>query len=262
MRKLIALAAVAVTALVFATVAYAANVYKVTPASTSPGGAGTSAKPKAKAVKFGFTALDSTGGRASPIKKYSIGFQGMKYFGKSKVFPRCTYAQSNSSILSTKCNKALVGSGKVNNFFGASNNIQAKGACVLNLRLYNLGNGFAIRLDGGSTAKPKPTNCPIPVAQAIKAKFKSQRIGGVSSTALVFNVPPNLSHPLPNVDNSVNSTKSTISGKKRKVKIKGKSRKVSILSSIKCARRNKRTIQVAFTDETNKTTTVKKSVKC
>jgi hypothetical protein len=269
MRKLIALAVVCVTALVFAAVAFAVNTYKVTPASTKGGGgAGTSAKPAAKAVNFGFTAKDSTGGRASPIKRYSIGFQGLKYFGKSKVFPKCSFAKVNQKLESDvqkDCGKAFIGKGLVNNRFGAAKDINAPGTCALRLRLYNTGSGFALRLDGGNTAKP-PTACPIPVGQAINAKFAKQRISGKSSVALKFTVPDNLTKPLDppgednDVHNSVSQVKSSITGKKRKVKIKGVTRRVSILSSIACGKR--RTISVTFTDLSGRSVPAKATTKC
>jgi hypothetical protein len=269
MRKLIALAVVCTTALVFAAVAYAANVYKVTPASTKGGGgAGTAAKPAAKAVNFGFTAKDSTGGRATPIKKYSIGFQGLKYFGKAKVFPKCTYAKVNQKLESDvekDCKKAFVGKGLVNNRFGPASNINAAATCALRLRLYNTGKGFALRLDGGNTAKP-PTACPIPVNQAINAKFKNLKISGKTSTALQFTVPSNLTNPVDqpgranDVDNSVSVVKSSITGKKRSLKIKGVTRKVSILSSIACGK--KRTISVTFTDLLGDAVPAKATTKC
>jgi hypothetical protein len=265
MRKLIALAAVCTTALVFTAVAYAVNVYTVTPASTKGGGGkGTSAKPVAKAVVFGFKTKDSGGGRATPIKRYKIGFQGLKYFGKSKVFPKCTIANLNQKLESdvkADCGKAFVGKGVVNNLVGVTGSTVTTTKCLLRLSLYNTGKGFALRLDGGNTAKP-PTPCPIAVNQSIDAKFKTRKIGGKSSASLEFDVPSNLLHPgSPNISNAIETTTSTISGRKRKVKIKGKTRKVSILSSVSCGK-SKRSIQVSFTDEKNSTVPAKASVKC
>ena len=266
MRKLIALAVVCTTALVFAAVAYAANVYTVGPASTKGGGGakGTAAKPVAKAVVFGFKTKDSGGGRATPIKRYKIGFQGLKYFGNKKVFPKCSLAKLNQkaeSDVKKDCGKALVGKGIVNNKVGLTGNPATLRPCQLRLTLYNTGKGFALRLDGGGTAKP-PTTCDLPINQSINAKFKNRTIGGVKSASLEFNVPsvPFL-HPTTNTSNAISDTKSTISGKKRSVTIKGVTRKVSILSSVACGK-SKRTIQVSFTDEKNDTVPAKKTVKC
>ena len=264
MRKLIALAVVCTTGLVFAAVAYAVNVYEVTPASTKgAGGKGTAKEPVAKAVVFGFKTKDSTGGRATPIKKYSIGFQGLKYFGKNKVFPKCSYAKINQTLESDvekDCKKAFVGKGTVNNLVGRTGDPATLTTCLLRLRLYNTGKGLALRLDGGGTAKP-PTKCPTAINQAINAKFKTIKIGGKSSAALQFTVDDTLLHPAsPAVSNAIQSTTSNITGKKRKVKISGETRKVSILSSVSCG--SKRTIQVSFTDEAGDTRPAKKTVKC
>ena len=269
MRKLIALAVICTTGLVFAAVAYAVNSYEVTPASTTgAGGAGTSAKPTGQAIKFGFTAQDASGSRATPVKKYSIGFQGLKYFGNKRVFPRCTYAKTNQKLESDvkkDCGKAFVGKGVANNRFGPASNPKQDSPCALRLSLYNIGDGFAIRVDGGNTAKP-PTLCPIPVNQAIRGKFRTVRIGGKTSTALVFTLPANLTNPIDqpgrtnDIDNSVSVVNSNITGKKRKVKIKGKTRRVSILSSTSCGKR--RTIQVTFTDLNNSAVSAKATTKC
>ena len=266
MRKLIALAVVCTTGLVFAAVAYAVNVYEVTPASTKGGGGakGTAKKPAAKAVVFGFKTKDSGGGRATPIKKYSIGFQGLKYFGKNKVFPRCSIAklsQTLESDVEKDCKKAFVGKGKVNNLVGLTGNPATITTCVLRLRLYNTGKGFGLRLDGGNTAKP-PTACPTAINQAINAKFKTVTIGGKKSAALRFTVDDTLLHPgAKTLSNAIETTTSTISGKKRKVTIKGKTRRVSILSSVSCGK-SKRTIQVSFTDEAGSTVPAKATTKC
>lgn len=266
MRKLIALAVVCLTGLVFAAVAYAVNVYTVTPASTKGGGGakGTAAKPVAKAVVFGFKTKDSGGGRATPIKQYKIGFQGLKYFGNKSVFPKCTFAKLNAKLESDvkkNCGKAYVGKGVVNNLVGQTGNPATLTKCLLRLTLYNRGKGFVLRLDGGNTAKP-PTPCPIAVNQAIDAKFKTRKVGGKSSASLEFSVPSNLLHPgSPGISNAIETTTSTISGRKRKVKIKGVTRRVSILSSVSCGKR-KRTIQVSFTDENNSTVPARATIKC
>jgi hypothetical protein len=266
MRKLIALAVACTAALVFAAVAYAVNVYTVTPASTKGGGGakGTSAKPVAKSVAFGFKTKDSGGGRATPIKKYRIGFQGLKYFGNKKSFRKCSFTKVNQKLESdvkADCGKAFLGGGVVNNLVGVTGSTATLTTCLLRLTLYNTGTGFALRLDGGNTAKP-PTKCPIAVNQAINAKFKTRTIGGKRSASLEFSVPSNLLHPgSPNVSNAIETTRSTISGRKRNVTIGGKTRKVSVLSSVSCGKR-KRTIQVAFTDEKNSTVRAKKAVNC
>jgi hypothetical protein len=254
-RKLSIAVVAIVASLAFAAAAYAVNVYKVTPAATSGAGKGTAAKPAAKQVKFGFTAIDSTGIAATPIKKYSIQFQGLKSYAKN--FTKCTFAQANGSTHATVCKKAKVGSGTINNKFGTPGQKDPK-PCKVNLVLYNTGGGLALRLDGS----PTTTGCPITVAQAINAKFTSKTIGGIKGTALTFDTPSNVLHPILGLDNSVANVASTISSKTTKVKIKGEKRKVSILSSVGCPKSGKRTIQVQFTDEKNNTVPAKTTTKC
>ncbi len=265
MRKLIALAVVCTTALVFAAVAYATNVYTVTPASTKGGGGkGTSAKPVAKAVVFGFKTKDSGGGRATPIKRYKIGFQGLKYFGKSKVFPKCTIANLNQKLESdvkADCGKAFVGKGVVNNLVGVTGSPVTTDQVSPAVEPLQHGQGLCSAARRWQHRQASDT-CPIAVNQSINAKFKTRKIGGKSSASLEFDVPSNLLHPgSPNISNAIETTTSTISGRKRKVKIKGKTRKVSILSSVSCGK-SKRSIQVSFTDEKNSTVPAKASVKC
>ena len=123
MRKLIALAVVCTTALVFAAVAYAVNSYKVTPASTK-GGGGPKAPPRSRWRSQSCSASrprTAGGERATPIKTYKIGFQGLKYFGNKSVFPKCTYAKINQKLESDveeDCGKAYMGKGMVNNLVG------------------------------------------------------------------------------------------------------------------------------------------------
>jgi hypothetical protein len=250
-RKL-SIAVVAIIALcAFATVAYAANVYKVTPVGTSGGGKGTAAKPASKSVKFGFTAKDSSGSAATPIKTYSIEFEGLKSF--AKYFPKCTFSQANGASFKSKCAKAKVGSGIIDNSFGAAG-APNPGECPLNLTLYNLGTGLALRLDGSPTTKVPgiAAKCPITVAQAVNAKFTSKKVGGISGSALTFKPQNNLLHPVANLNNAISKTVANISGKTTKIKIKGKTRKVSILSSTGC-KGSTRTISVVFTDEKGST---------
>lgn len=266
MRKLAVSSAAIAVMLVFAAVAYAANRYEVTPAATNPAGKGSPAKPKPKTVKFGFTAEDESGARATPVIRYSIRFQGLRYFGGRSQFPKCTFAQANGdATVNTRCKRALVGRGTVRNRFGPTSDPNNPGRCFLSLRLYNTGRGFALRLDGGPNNNPD-RSCPTTVSQAIDARFRTVRIGGRPSVALNFNLEGsnrNLADPLldGSLQNSVSEVSSTINRKTRTVRIKGKRRKVSVLSSIACAGRQ-RAIQVDFTDDAGDRVRANKSVRC
>jgi hypothetical protein len=255
-RKILAVAIAAVLAL--AGVAYAStNIYTLDKASTTPAGKGSSKKPKAKKVVFSFSTNTDDGTRAKVIRFYDIGFQGLKYYGNK--MPKCSYAQANQKGIADvqkSCGKAAAGGGTINNFFGDSNNPNAKTQCKLKLRIYNIGDGLALRLD-----RDQVQDCLVNPSAAIKGKFHTIKIGGIKSVALKFEVGLNLRHPIPGFDNSVNNVTSTVK-KSGKVKIKGKKRTVGILSSVACAKKSKRTIQVKFTDEGGTPKTIKKPVKC
>jgi hypothetical protein len=264
-RKILVTALALTVAVAVAGVAYAANVYNITVGSTSPAGKGSKSKPMAVSEKFGYTVKDTTQKRGKPVSKYKIAIEGItnKY---AKYFPKCKYSEANATTVSSKCKKAKFGSGKVENLAGPGTDQSNNSFCNLGLVLYNLGNGVAIRLDGGPPAPSSqdgPVGCALPVHQAINAKFKTIKIDKQSSTSLEFSVPGNLRHPLGangNFDNVVANTVATIQRKTRKVKVKGKKRNVGLYSAIGC-RKGKRTVRVQFTDETPKTTTLTKNTK-
>lgn len=265
-RKILVFALALTVAIAVAAVAYAqstvpVNTYSIDKASTTPGGAGKSSKPLAKKVLFSFSTNTTNGTRAKVIQKYDIGFQGLRSYSAKR--PKCTFAQANQKSLAavkTVCGKAAAGSGTVNNFFGPSNNPNAKTQCKLQLRLYNTRHGkqggLAIRLDRGA-----PADCAIDPALALDAKFAKAKIGGKESVRLKFEAGQNLRHPIPNFDNSANNVTATVKRLTAKVKIRGKRRTVGLLSSVACVKR-KRTISVKFTDESGVSKTVKKKIKC
>ena len=254
-----ALALIVATALVG--VAYAANVYNITKGSTSPAGKGTKTKPIAKSITFGYTVKDSSQPRGKPVNKYKIAIEGItgKY---AKFLPKCTYADANGTDYLTKCAKANVGGGKVENLAGPGTDQSNNSFCNLKLVLYNLGNGLALRLDADPPAPSSqsgPVGCALRVHQAIQAKFKTIKLDKVETSSLEFTVPENLRHPLGvngNFDNVVANTIATVKRKTTKVKIKGHKRKVGIYTAIGC-RKGHRTVRVTFTDETPKTTPAK-----
>jgi hypothetical protein len=262
-RKILVAVLALAGALTLAAVAYAVNTYTLNKASTTgKGGVGTSSKPVAKKVVFSYSTDTTDGTRAKVIESYDIGFQGMRSY--SKNVKKCTFTEASQKSLTAVqkvCAKAAAGAGTVNNFFGPTNNPNDKTQCKLQLRLYNISDGkyggLAIRLDRGAA-----TDCAIDPATAINAKFRKTKIGGKESSNLKFSVGDNLKHPIPGFDNSVNNVTSTVLAKTAKVRIKGKTRTVGLLSSVACGKSKKRLISVKFTDESNASKSVKKSVKC
>lgn len=245
MRKLAVTAIAALAVVAVAGVAYAANTYTLDTGKATPKGVGTSAKPIPKAVEFDYSVGTDTGDRPLPVKKYSIRFQGLISYAKE--FPKCSFAQASQKNLAdveSDCKKASVGGGVVENQFGATNTPTAKTPCNLKLRLYNLGNGLAIRLD-----RDNINDCAVDPATAINAKYKRIKLKGQPTDALNFTVPVNLTHPIAGIDNSVVRAQSKVKGLKTKVKIKGVQRTVGLYSSVGCGKNNKRLIQVEFTPE-------------
>lgn len=269
MRKfsIAVLAALAVLAL--GGVAYAANVYNVHVANSSPKGKGTSAKPLPVKVGFGFTVTDTEGLRPTVIRQYRIGSEGLVTF--PRAFPTCTFAQAaaQTARLPRVCRKAVVGGGLVRNNAGASTDRTAKLVCNLRLTLVNISGtgrngGLAIRLDGDPPAPTDPNSrqrgCTISIHNAIRAPFTQVRIGGVRSSELRFTVPDNLAHPIAGLDNSVVETVSTVNRVLSRTRIRGQRRRVGYYSEVGC--RGRRTVRVRFVDEAGELFTANRQAAC
>jgi hypothetical protein len=258
-RKFLVTALALVVAVALAGVAYATNVYNVTQGSTSPAGKGSKTKPLPKKLVFGYTVKDSSAPRGKPVTKYKIAIEGLS--GKyAKFLPKCKFSDASSTSYATKCAKAKVGSGRVENLTGPGSDPNNNTFCNLKLVVYNLGTGLALRLDAdppAPTEQSGPIGCSIPIHQAINAKFKTVKLDKVTTSSLNFDVPLNLRHPGSQfLDNVVANTTATIKGKTTKVKIHGKKRKVGIYSALGCHGKN-RTVSVSFSDESGKTTPIK-----
>lgn len=266
MRKSIFALVTAVAVLAAGGVAYAANIYSVT-GNATPAGKGSAKKPVPKTLKFGLSVKDSNpANRGTPIKTFAIGAEGLVTY--PEAFPTCTFSQANSGTVSSKCKKAKVGTGLVQNTVGPGTAPTVKLFCNLKLALYNISGsgkngGLAIRLDGDPPAAPsegsKAIGCPTPIHLSIKAAYKPVKIGGVTSDELRFTVPPDLLHPS-GLDNTVRNVTATIA-KTAKKKIAGKSRKVGFYSGIGCKGKT-RDIRATFTAEDGAKGTDTDTFKC
>lgn len=270
MRKFMIAAIAAVAVLAMSGVAYAVNQYGLPTASTSPKGKGSADKPFPTGVKFGYTVKDSAGPRGAPVKTYKIAFQGLtnKY---AKNFPTCSYADTAAdaplATIEAKCKKAKVGTGRIESLVAPDSVTDPNTVsfyCNLQLTLYNLGTGIAIRLDADNTTQPTsqdgPIGCIVPTHRSINAKFKNVKIGGVPSASLNFDVFEDLRHNA-GLTITVANVESNIPKKTTKVKINGKSRTVGFYSSIGCGKKN-REIRVTFVDENGVTSNESKKVGC
>jgi hypothetical protein len=253
MRKLwIAAVAAVVVAFSAVGIAYAVNTYEVDIASGGPGNkVGSAAKPLAAFLNFGYEVGDTNNNRPSVINRYFIAAEGIKYFPKAR--PTCTFAQSDESPkYNKKCKAAIVGNGTIANAFGAATDPTAKAGCDVKLTLINISNGPGVtKKRGGMTIRidTDPPACPLSIHGALAAPMFDVKIEGVPSSELRFQVPDNLVHPAPGVDNSVIDVTSHVLRKTGKVKVHGKTRTVGFASVV--GRKGKtRTVRVTFVDET------------
>jgi hypothetical protein len=252
MRKLLigALALVGVTAM--AGVALADNVYETHVAGGRPIAKGSVKKPVPVSVDFGFRVSETDPTlRATPIRTYSIGSEGL--VANPRYFPKCTFAQVQSGP-ARACRKALVGTGTVRAATGPTGNqtLAVSLPCNQRLRLYNIGDGMAIRLD---VDPPQPPNfdtdqigCPLSIHDAIRGRFVKTRIAGHRATDFRFSVPQNLLHPVTGLDTSVRESVSHLPRKSTRARVKGKRRRVGFYEVVGCTG-NRRTARTVYTAE-------------
>ena len=188
------------------------NTYTVK-AKVTPAARGTKAKPAKVAVKFAYTVGEASGSQPAAVKRYTIGFGGLRDNG-------ARFAKG-----------AVVGTGTIKShvYLAADPSGPSGFDCVKQLRILNAGAGKAtLRITGD------PAQCG-----GVPAKFVPVAGGG---TALQFDLPANILHPIPGLTVAVRSVESSL--------------KRGYLTSVgyKAA---KRPVAVTFVAETGQTTTVK-----
>jgi hypothetical protein len=209
LRKLAALSAVLVGLFAMAAVAVAQSSNYTVTASTSPAKPGTAKKPVTEGVSFSVTA--PSGDRPPTSQRFAVTFGGMKANGKA--FKTCTASAINAKQSDSACSSAAkVGSGTINTLSGAADvPTDVSVPCNLNLTIYNAGAGkAALWLNGGPGIAGAA--CPITIAQAIDAKF----VKAGSGTSLQFDIPSNLRHPIPGLNNGISQIKASILKKSSK----------------------------------------------
>jgi hypothetical protein len=245
LRKLAVLSAALVALFAMAAVAVAQSTSYTVTASTSPAKPGSKSKPVAESVKFSVTA--PSGSRPSTSQTFKVSFSGMQSNGKA--FKTCTASAMNAKQSASVCSSAAkVGSGTVHTLSGkADDPSDVSVPCNLNLTIYNAGNKkAALWLNGGSGVAGAP--CPIPIAQAIDAKFVKSGTG----EALQFDIPSNLRHPIPGLNNGISQINATIS---KKV-----SKGTGFFVSTSC--KGTRPITLTLTSEAGASSTSSGSAKC
>jgi hypothetical protein len=251
LRKVGALLLVALLA--GAAVAYAQaqrNTYSVT-GGAKPNIPGTKKHPRPVGIEFDYSTREVSGLRPATVSRYTIGFRGG--FDNGQWFPKCTAAQINAAQSDSVCPKGSeVGTGSVHNQAGATSNPSDTSIpCDLDLTIYNSGrHRAALFLEGG------PPTCAVTISQAIDAKYV-KAFGG-KGTALQFDVPQSLLHPIPGIDNAVEDVKSTLPRKTTRVH---GHRRGYFESAVAC-RHGKQQITVTFTTELGQKTTASHSYTC
>jgi hypothetical protein len=265
MRKLLIAALTLVGVIALAGVALAENVYETHVAGGRPIAKGSLKKPVPVSVDFGFRVSESDPSkRATPIRTYAIGSEGL--VANPKDFPSCRFSQVQSGP-TPACRKALVGNGIVRAASGSSNNqaLAASLPCNQRLRLYNLGDGMAIRLD---VDPPQPASfdtdqigCPLSIHDAIRGRFVKTRIAGHPASDFRFSVPPNLLHPVTGLDTSVRESVSHLPRRVTTKRVRGKSVRVGFYQVVGCTG-NRRTAQTTYTSETGQVTRSTATSRC
>ena len=257
MRKVAFPVAALATMLVMATVALAqagqVNLYSV--GGLVSGGQGSKKVPRTVGVSFDYQVGEASGQRPSPVKRYTIDLYGVRAVNGAR-FPSCSADKINAGKSDRSCPKgSLVGSGSIVNAAGASTNPSDKSIpCNATIKIYNSGAKKGALFIKGGPSGTGASKCAIDLAQAIPVKYVTGSGGG---TALQFDVPSGLLHPVPGVDNAVVSVKSTI----KKLKVRKSGKNYGYYESVGC-KGSTRPIKVTFTAETGQRKSASKSTKC
>jgi hypothetical protein len=257
MRRIAILGLAALVAVAVAAVAYAqqVNTYTVK-GDVTPRKAGTPSKPTTVGVDFNYSVGEQSGNRPSPVKHYSIRFEGLRV--NTNRWPSCDAALINrNGGKIDKCPKgSQVGKGYIENATGASSNVADRSIkCNASVTVFNVRGGkAALAIQGSPNSSDSRTRCDIELAQAIPAVYRKRG----AFMALEFTVPSLLLHPLPGLDNAVQNVRSNITRQSKR--FKGK--RVGYYESVGGCKRGKRRIEVVFTPEKGERKTGKTTAKC
>jgi len=258
MRRIALLAMAAVSVMAIAAVAIAqttqVNTYSVTGSVTPTGKAGSKKKPTAVKVVFAYQVGEKNGLQPSAIDRYKISFYGVRSVNGDR-FPKCTATQINNNGNSdTNCPEgSKVGSGTIDNFVYADSDPSGKNGgfpCKKQLAIYNSGKGKGALFVFGD-----PNQCGG--VGALPAFPISYVTGDGGGTALQFDVPTTVLHPIAGLSVAVRSVQSTI----RQLTIKKNGKKYNYYESVKCSGKT-RPIKVTFRTEAGQTTSAGSTGKC
>ena len=222
------------------------NTYDVD-GGTNPPAKGTKKKPKPIGIDFDYTVGTTDGRRPTPVKKYSIRFGGTEV--NTNVAPTCSKATLDNEGPDGCKPKSIVGTGYIENATGDRSNPNDQ-SIVCNARLWVINQGDRkanIYVKGSPQATDTREKCAIELAAPIPAQFVKRG----DATALEFEVPETLLHPLPSLSNAVKRVQSTVKKISKKVKVPGKKKKKrrGYFQAVGGCVGGSRTISVVFTPE-------------
>ena len=257
MRRVAAIVAALSVVLVVAAVAFAqqVNTYSVT-ATTKPTKAGSKAKPVPISLKFAYTVGEQSGQEPSAVKRYKISFYGIRSVNGG-LFKTCSAAKIGAAGNDDSvCPKgSQVGSGKIQSHVYNDNDPAGKTnpplQCNKDLHLYNAGKGkITLFLTGpASECQAAPGGQPPFTGTYVKGE------GG--GTALQFDTPANLLHPVAGLTVAVRNVTSSINLKT----VTKKGVKKGYYESVKCKGKS-RPVVVTFTPENGAAKTAKATAAC
>lgn len=246
--------ALALAAVALGQVAPQSNTYTVD-GSVTPTKSGTSSRPAPVRVRFDFQVGETNNLRPSVVRKYSIAFDGLRV--NTNAFPKCSNSVINTAKSIESCpSGSTVGTGFIVNATGSSTNTADKSVpCNASVTVVNGGDNKATLFIKGDPASTNPaTRCAIELATGIQARY----IRGARGVALEFEVPPNLRHPVPGLDNAVQRVTSTI---RRLTRVRN-GKRLGYFETIGGCRNRRRAITVTFTPEVGSTARGQKFVTC
>lgn len=246
MKKLLALSAALAVGVSGVAIAQQTqtNEYEVS-GKAKPAKSASKKNPLPTAISAGWKVTEASGLRPAVVETYSVGFYGGVSNGK--FFPKCTAQEINNAGSDDVCpNGSEIGSGTIDNAVGATNDLSDTSIpCDATHTIYNSGqNRAAIFIEGS------PPTCAVTLATAIDARFVS--ILGGKGTALQFDVPDNLRHPVGGLDLAV--TEVTAKLPKKTTKVKGKTRGFFEIQQ-PCPKNRRAPVVFEFTSETGSTVT-------
>src|SRR4051795_5875041 len=257
MRRVAAIVAALVTVLAAAGIAYAQaqnNTYAVQ-AAVTPTGKGSKKKANPVGVKFNYQVNEASGQQPAAVKTYKIDFYGVRTNGKR--FPKCTFDQINKAQGGADCPAgSKVGTGNIQSTVYTTGNPSDPNAfnCVKALSVYNAGQGKAVLLLTGPGDQCAGVSQPF----IIDASYVAGAGGG---SALQFDVPPSVLHPIPQLTVAVRNVTSTIKRLRKTVGSGKKKRTYGYYESIGCLGAS-RPVKVTFTQEDGKSASASTTSRC